>query len=371
MIKRTCLALAILGLSLGITVPSRAADGPAADAASVKENALPAISSVRFDDRGDFLVNDKPFFPILLYDAPTDAATLKQLHEFGFNVLTVAPAEADALREQGFYTAAHVSGKMDKLGGVFLAISADSPALYFKDNLVKQTQEANDKVRAAIPGRPVMNAIGYWENEPEGVIAGKLPSKATYDDLVAAIEVSAPYLYPVPYQPVSTVGDAVARARIATDGKKPLIPILQVFSWDLKDRYPTPAELRVMVYLSLVEGADGIGYYSYGSVTGHPKKTIAQVQPELWQSVKALNHEAAKTGPRLQKGEDVTATVLKDLPKGLYGKAVREGDQLLIIVVNPAAQKATLSVAAPAQEKTIDPMSVMILELPAAKNHAE
>ena len=43
------------------------------------------------------------------------------------------------------------------------------------------------KICAAVPGRPVMNAIGYWEDEPSGVVAGRLPSREKYEDLVATI----------------------------------------------------------------------------------------------------------------------------------------------------------------------------------------
>jgi hypothetical protein len=333
--------------------------------------ALPPIKTAGYDAHGGFVVNGKPFFPILIYDAPTDAATLKQLHESGFNVVTCAPEAAEALPAQGFYSAVHAGKKVDKLGGVLLVVGADSPARYFKDNLIKQTTEANAKVHAFAPGRPVMNAIGFWDNEPAGVIAGKVLPKATYDDLVAHIDVAAPYLYPVPYQPVSTVGDAVARAHAATAGKKPVLPILQVFTWDAKARYPSPAELRCMVYLSLVEGADGIGYYSYGSVTGQPKKTIAEVQPELWQSVGKLNVEIANIGPRLERGQDVTAAVLKGLPKGVAGKAVRDGSTLLAVIVNPTAEKADLAITPPTGyatpkdlAKTIEPMSVLLVDIP-------
>jgi hypothetical protein len=264
--------------------------------------ALPPIRTVTSDERGAFRVNDKPFFPIALYDAPRDDATLRELRAFGFNVLACAAKSSAALREQGFYAASHADTKLDDLSGVFLGLGMDSPALYFKQNLLKQVAESNAKTRAAVPGRPVMNAIGYWEDEPDGVVKGKLPSKAVYEDLVAAIDVSAPYLYPVPHQPVSSVGDAVARAREASSGRKPLLPVLQLFAWDAKDRYPTPAELRCMAFLALVEGAHGIGYYSYGTVTGYPGTTIAAAQPELWKSVKPLNQDLADIGPRLLSG---------------------------------------------------------------------
>ena len=164
------------------------------------------------------------------------------------------PKPAAALPAQGLYGAVHVGNKIDNLAGVLLALGTDSPALQFKTSLLDKVTQANAKVRAAAPGRPVVNAIGYWEDEPAGVVAGKLPSKEKYDELVRTIDVSAPYLYPVPYQPVASVGDAVARARQATEGKKALLPILQLFAWEAKDRYPTPAELRCMAFLALVEG---------------------------------------------------------------------------------------------------------------------
>src|SRR5262249_16735786 len=141
-------------------------------------------------------------------------------------------------------------------------------------------------------------------------------------------------LYPVPYQPVSSVGDAVARARKASAGKKPVLPVLQIFVWEPKDRYPTPAELRCMAFLSLVEGAHGIGYYSYGYVTGRPKTTIAAAQPELWKGVKKLNHDVADIGPRLLSGTEASDLTLGKSSSPVRMKVVREQNGLLAVVVN-------------------------------------
>ena len=301
--------------------------------------ALPPIEAVDYDRTGAFRVNGKPFFPIALYDAPLDAQTLRELRDFGFNVLTCDAKSCASLPAKGFYGACHADKRIGDLDGVLLGVGVDSPALYFKQDLLKQVAEANAKTSAAVPGRPIMNAVGYWENEPAGVVMGKLPSKAVYEDLVAAIDVSAPYLYPVPYQPISSVGDAVARARKASAGKKPILPVLQLFVWEAKDRYPTPAELRCMAFLALVEGAHGIGYYSYGSVTGQSQTTIAAAQPELWKSVKNLNRDIADVGSRLLAGTETNdLTVGKGTP-AVKMKLVREKDGLLAVVVNVAATR--------------------------------
>lgn len=308
--------------------------------------ALPPITSVTYDAPGAFRVNDKPFFPIALYDAPHDDATLSELRAFGFNVLACDAKSSTTLRTKGFYAASHADTKIDDLSGVFLGIGMDSPALNLKQDLLKQTREYNEKTQAAVPGRPVMNAIGYWEDEPEGVFKGKLPSKAAYEDLVSAIDVSAPYLYPVPYQPVSSVGDAMARARNATSGRKPLLPVLQLFAWDAKDRYPTPTELRCMAFLALVEGAHGIGYYSYGTVTGHPGKTIAATQSELWKSVKPLNHDLAAIAPQLLSGKPSTDLTLGEGTPGVKLKVVRLDSGLLAIVVNTSSNPLSVKLVA-------------------------
>lgn len=311
----------------------------AASVVGQPHTALPPITTVDYDPGGAFRVNGKPFFPIALYDAPLDDQTLRELRDFGFNVLACDAKACAALPAKGFYGASHADKKIDDLTGVFMGIGMDSPALNFKKDLVKQVADANAKTSAAVPGRPIMNAIGYWEDEPVGVVKGKLPSKAVYEGLVAAIDVSAPYLYPVPYQPVSSVGDAVARARTASGGKKPLLPVLQLFVWEPKDRYPTPAELRCMAFLSLVEGAHGIGYYSYGSVTGRPKTTIAAAQPELWKSVQKLNHDIADIGPRLLSGTEATDLTLGKGMPSVRMKLVREKGGLLAVIVNSAATR--------------------------------
>lgn len=307
---------------------------------------LPAIKTVDYDQRGAFRVNGKLFFPIALYDAPLDDQTLRELRDFGFNVLACDAKACAALPAKGFYGASHADKKIDDLTGVFMGIGMDSPALNFKKDLLKQVAEANAKTSAAVPGRPIMNAIGYWEDEPAGVVKGKLPSKAVYEDLVATIDVSAPYLYPVPYQPISSVGDAVARARKASNGKKPLLPVLQIFVWEAKDRYPTPAELRCMAFLALVEGAHGIGYYSYGSITGRPKTTIAAAQPELWKSVKKLNHDIADIGPRLLSGTEANDLTLGEGIPSAKMKLVREKDGLLAVIVNSAATQQEVKLTA-------------------------
>lgn len=297
---------------------------------------LPPITTSDYDTQGRFRVNGKPFFPILLYDAPTDDKTLAELRDFGFNTLTCKPEASVALPAQGFYAAVHSAKPVADPSGIFLMLGMDSPALNYRKDVLAQTKASNAKVAALVPGRPIGNAIGYWENEPKGVVDGVLPSTANYEDLVGVIDVAAPYLYPVPYQPVASVGDAVARARLGTKGTKPILPILQIFAWEKEARYPTVAELRCMTYLALVEGASGIGYYSYGHVTGRPKQSIAEVEPELWRSLKQLNREIAEIGPALFAGNEKPSISLASESVAVKLKAAGPHTGLLAVAVNSA-----------------------------------
>jgi hypothetical protein len=72
---------------------------------SFASNTLPPIQSAARDAHGRITVNGKPFFPILMYDVPTDPESLKMFREHGFNTLLEQPEVSDMLLANGFYTA--------------------------------------------------------------------------------------------------------------------------------------------------------------------------------------------------------------------------------------------------------------------------
>ena len=306
--------------------------------------ALPPIETAISDERGRIVVNGKPFFPILLYGVPTDAESLTRIHDHGFNMVTVSKSEdADAARAAGMYAAAH-GRKIERFDSILLAIGMDSPVLNLKPPLLENLKADLEKTRKEIPNRPVMHAIGYWLNEPAGVIANTLPPPEKYESVVQTIEVAAPYLYPVPYQPIRSVGEAVKRASLASVGKRPLLPILQIFKWTADDRYPTAEELRCMVSLSLIHGATGIGFYSYRHVTGKNGVTFAEENPEVWNSLKVVNEELAESGPFLLDAKPDASVMLKEHDSGVEFRAVSRGGSRLILLANPTdkAQEVTL-----------------------------
>lgn len=315
--------------------------------ATLLAQALPAIQTAVSDEKGRIVVNGRPFFPILLYDVPTDPESLKKFREHGLNMITVSKNDdAEAARAAGLYSATH-GKKFTNLDGVVMGIGIDSPVLELKPPLLENLKADLEKNRAAVPNRPIMHAIGYWLDEPKGVIANTLPPPEKYESVVQTIDVSAPYLYPVPYQPIRSVGEAVARASAASQGKKPLLPILQIFTWTAADRFPTAAELKCMVYLSLIHGARGIGYYSFNHVTGKKGVTFAQDQPELWASLKEVNAELAQLGPFLLEAAPEKSIVLKEKDASVAMLAVSRGKERRILLANPNSEAREVHVVVP------------------------
>ncbi len=317
------------------------------------------IQKAEYTPGKGFQVNGKPFFPIMLYSAKTSPEELAEFHKQNFNVLTVnKPEDAKNAAEGGFYLAQHAYAKAPtQLQATLFGIAVDSPNISYKKDTIAKTREDLAKVQKLIPDRPVFNAVGYWynpqdiDNEASAVEKNLIPEKAQYEDVINAIDVSALYLYPVPYQPISTVGDAVVRAKKASEGKKAVVPILQLFTWAEKNRYPSPDELRGMVYLALAAGADGIGYYDYSYVTGKKGTNIAAEQPELWKTAGRVNRELAQF---FQITQGAAQVPLPD-QKGVFARAWKTADGYLVLAANATDEKKTVDIAKLAQGKKTKP----------------
>lgn len=78
--------------------------------------------------------------------------------------------------------------------------------------------------------------------------------------------------YPIPWQPLVAFSQQLQLARLAIGPGKKLIGVIQAFDWSYHTnalsapglfRPPTYAELRCMTYCALVQGADGLLYYTF------------------------------------------------------------------------------------------------------------
>ena len=352
-----------------LTVVSVLSVSAVAEEESIGHLALDPIDTVTTDAQGRFVVNDKLFFPVLLYSPKFDDDSLRMFAAHGFNALSVTHRHIELtqkLREMGLYSMVHAGRPIpeESLPGVLIAIGMDSPVLNWKDQWRDKLPAHTETIRANAPGRPIMSAIGYWGVEDlEALRSNTILGEDDYEGLICELDVAAPYLYPVPYQSVASVADAVNRAREATGGTRPVLPVLQLFRWTADARYPTPAELHCMAHLALIHGATGIGYYSFSTVIGERDKTVADAAPELWASVKPLNAEVHRVGLFLISSKPDDAVRLKETPPGIHFRAARSGEKSMILLTNAGDSVQTVHLVGSAEgQVTLQPLESRVIE---------
>lgn len=90
-----------------------------------------------------------------------------------------------------------------------------------------------------------------------------------------------------------------------------------------------------MVYLSLIHGARGIGYYSYNHVTGKKGVTFADDQPEIWNSLKPVNAELSRFGPFLLESQPDHTVAMKVSDDRIKFRAATRDRSHLLLLANP------------------------------------
>jgi hypothetical protein len=258
--------------------------------------ALIATGCVRFAEK----VSE---FPVGLYDvppekfgdvaaagfnfvvAPANNRTLGEAQRFGLRIIgnpAVLPNDERKNRDSAF----RAGDANAALWGWYLF---DEPDLHFLSP--EKVAALQTRLRAASrkPSLLVMSS---------GSAVKKYARSADY----VAID-----FYPVPWAPVAMVAKEMRLARIAMQGR-PFWAVLQAFNWsafpgqlrtDVPLREPTPEEFRCMAYLALVQGAQGLLFYTYETATWRLPE-----HPRLWAAASDLAFEvrewAALFGERVE-----------------------------------------------------------------------
>ncbi len=304
------------------------------------------IDSVTWDERGRMMVNGKKFFPIFLYDADFEPDYYAVYRDFSFNTLLCARTDLVLkLRESGFYAGAYhgAAGRAENLTSVLFTVGIDSPGHELTDP-AKQMEAEIKKIREAVPNRPIFHAMAYWEKDKNAYQGSGIYGKEKYEDLFKLNDISAPFLYPVPQFKIAEMVPAYDRIKDATEGKKPLLPIQQLFAWREAERYPTPEELRTMVLLSIVKGADGIGYYSFNRARNGKPVNIEEQSPKLWLSLKETNLLAKRLGEFYLTSTPTDLITVETKEKNVYSRAEVLGDQALLVIANVSEKEVPITI---------------------------
>jgi len=205
----------------------------------------------------------------------------------------------------------------------------DHPALlgwYIADEPVGQYVEPQGLIE-------IYNLIKKLDPYHPVTIVFMTPSQAHRYDKAMDIVMADPY--PLPHGTVTEVSAVTASLLGEYQYNKPVWIVPQAFGggehWA---REPTRAELRVMTYLSLIEGAAGIQYFIRSGLNAFPKSTTT------WNECGAISLETAEMTPLLLDYES-RPPVEVDAER-VQVSAWQRGSEILVLAANTANKPETV-----------------------------
>lgn len=280
---------------------------------------VPTTPKVTLRDDGVTLIDGQPFFPIGIY-----GVMKREFNHFDFDEALAGLKAAgfnfahsySSPRTDEFLAAAEKYGfklwcVAHEVDERFVNIERNHPAIiawYLGDDTSDNTTpselyDRDDAVKMVDPTRISVQA--------DGVGAANRISK--YEDYVLGTDAFLPEIYPVHKNDAECAEKCVAQvicdmkrtqADIANSGGAPraVWPIIQYFQGWGWERFPTNQELRAMSFASLIYGANGITWYTYGGTVEPEKKKFnygVTTSPERWENISILVTQIQTLSPVL------------------------------------------------------------------------
>ncbi len=252
--------------------------------------------TITFDEHNRFLLRGKPAFLLGVYDSGLGYTTTergwldlltshRRLFELPINLYLnywygVAPNASfepmmDVLQQEGIYaiTNANCFGAktVRQVGKSWFLDNPDSVITRRSQHPGFAGFYAADECRADL----VTDVFSHYQRmkalDPGGIVLGTLLPDAQLPLWRDSVDVLAtdPYpLYgpePAIGYPLSKVSDGARMTAEAVRNSRPFVTVLQFFQFTSKGRWPTANELRGMSYAAIVEGANGLFFWSLGA----------------------------------------------------------------------------------------------------------
>lgn len=237
-----------------------------------------------------FLVNGRPFFPIGLYYVPEEIADpsgngLADLREMGFNYIFyngTDPGEMARLARSGllvhYRPAGSLNAGLDRLPAIVESVRShlplfcweieDEPTLNKVD--FDRTRAGCARLKQLDPDHPILVTHDTYISRAELRRWGGICDINGFDFYPVPLthwwygSLGLPVIRSSGYHTIGVMGQLTAAWGRSVPGK-PVLPVLQAFSWDPgkygEHGYPTPAQLRFMAYQVVIAGARGISFY--------------------------------------------------------------------------------------------------------------
>ncbi len=306
-------------------------------------NVKPA-GAIRIGDDRTLIKDGKKFFPLMVYHAMPEEFPL--LAKLGFNVLlnnfnlrqhTGADTAAYSALLRQSLDAAEKSGLLlwvaanSDYNSLFtIPVAKEHPALlgwYGADEPwgdLSRLIESYNTIKMLEPDKPVLIIQNNYS---------RLQETALGADIVGTDP------YPIPNVPLRAVVDATEAAVRAVSGRKPVWTILPQYL----TKIPSREELRCMVWLAIISGADGVGLFDWDErlkdrQTGSFSGWHTSEHPEQVENVRVVFGE-------LRKLEPILLT-----PKAVQQPTLQPANPAVHVLVKEAAGKRYLLVASDSRQ---------------------
>ena len=323
---------------------------------------------VTLRDDGMTLIDGKPFFPIGIYSVNRCAANsnnleiaFRQLKDAGFNLVHTYDWKRgaeyteylDLAEKYGMKLLNNPSSPIEKRV-LEERIRPNMLAWYLADDASKRTTPEKLREKSL--------TVKRYDNAHLTAQADSLGNayKTRYADFIGSTDVFLPEIYTacgdheighevlfVDYQ-VKAVFRELAESGNQVKG---VWPILQQFKgWKGWKRYPTQREIRAMSYVSIIDGAHGLTWYTYASARPAPGNFGAADDPKAWADLASVTRELSAIQDDLASRKakrQPKATVASGPKHDIFGNAsihsiLKEGaNGPLLIAVNTAPEKLT------------------------------
>lgn len=323
----------------------------------------PKTASITMREDGCILIGGTPFFPIGVYGVMKrefnnfnlDKA-FADLKKAGFNFahsynIPRTDEFLAAAQKYGFklWTVARAPDER------FIKIERNHPAIlawYLGDDTSANTTpsellDRHELVKAVDPTRLTTQADPV---DSRGAISN-------YHDYVHGTDTFLPEIYPVHTKKENSARDCVpitimdmkrcqSDIAAAQDGPKSIWPIIQYFQGWGWERFPTMRELRAMSFASIIHGANGITWYTYGGQVDPKRKKFnygVTTSPERWNNISTVACQIRDLSPVLLQRtpkEQPTVKILSGPQKdSLKNDSIsclmkKEGKQVWLLTVN-------------------------------------
>lgn len=318
-----------------------------------------ASRKVTIDERRRLIVGGKPFFPLGLYLGPTEDEHLERIARDGFNTILCygygvakePKAYLDRAHRHGLKVVYSVKDFYD--GTRWFPKSQGKPGIKLTRHYVSQFRD-----------HPAL--LAWYTNDELG--PKHMPALQAAYDLACELDPNHPTFqvlcrprefhlyygvtdilgcdpYPIPRHPVTMVGDWMETAHAGMSRARPVWCVPQIFQWANyskaeKDREPTFAEKRAMVFLALIHRADGLICYSYYDLF----KGVDQAGFERrWKEVSRIAREAKALIPVLLEGREVAVGHADPIRY----RILEHDGALHVLAVNTSDAKAALAIPLP------------------------